>query len=47
MRNANKILVKETEEKMTLGKSRSIWDDNNIKMDLNEIRWESVDWIDL
>jgi hypothetical protein len=34
------------EEKRPLGRSRRRWVDN-IKMDLREIGWDGVDWIDL
>jgi hypothetical protein len=33
-------------EKRPLGKSRHRWVDN-IKMDLREIGWDDMDWIDL
>jgi hypothetical protein len=29
-----------------LGRSRSRWEDN-IKMDLQEVRWRGMDWIDV
>jgi hypothetical protein len=38
--------VGKTEEKGPLGKPRRRWVDN-IKMDLTEIGWDDVDWIDL
>jgi hypothetical protein len=38
--------VRRLEEKRLLGKRRSIWEDN-IKMDLREIGWGVVDWINL
>ena len=34
------------EEKRPLGKSRRRWEDN-IKMDLHEVGWGSMDWIEL
>jgi hypothetical protein len=34
------------EEKRPLGKPRHMWLDN-IKMNLREIGWDSMDWIDL
>jgi hypothetical protein len=34
------------EGKRPLGTARRRWDDNN-KMDLREIRWDGIDWIDL
>jgi hypothetical protein len=43
MRNAYKIFVGKPEGR-TLGRPRRIWEDN-IKMDITEIRLEVVDWI--
>jgi hypothetical protein len=34
------------EEKRLLGRPRRRWVDN-IKMDLRDIRWDGMDWIDL
>jgi hypothetical protein len=34
------------EGKSPLGRSRRRWVDN-IKMDLREIKWDGIDWIDL
>jgi hypothetical protein len=45
-RTAYRILVGKPEGKRQLGRSRRRWVDN-IKMDLREIRWDSMDWIDL
>jgi hypothetical protein len=45
-RNAYKILVGKTEGKRSLGRPRRGWMDN-IKMDLREIGWDGMDWIDL
>jgi hypothetical protein len=45
-RNANRIMVGKLEGKRPPERPRRIWVDN-IKMDLREIRWGSVDWIDL
>jgi hypothetical protein len=45
-RNAYRILVVKPEGKKPLQKPRRRWVDN-IKMDLREIRWDGVDWIDL
>jgi hypothetical protein len=45
-RNAYRILVGEAEEKRPLRRPRLRWVDN-IKMDLREIEWGGVDWIDL
>jgi hypothetical protein len=45
MRNAYRILGK-PEGKGSLGRPRRRWVDN-IKMDLREIGWDGVDWIQL
>jgi hypothetical protein len=39
-------MVGKPERKRPLGKPRSRWVDN-IKMDLREIGWDDMDWIDL
>jgi hypothetical protein len=44
--NAYRILVGKPEGKRPLGRPRRRWVDN-IKMDLREIGWGGVDWIDL
>jgi hypothetical protein len=44
--NAYRILVENPEEKRPLGRPRRRWVDN-IKMDLREIGWDGMDWIDL
>jgi hypothetical protein len=44
--NAYRILVGKPEVKRPLGKPRRRWVDN-IKVDLREIRWDGMDWIDL
>jgi hypothetical protein len=44
MRNVYKILVGKSERKIPLGRPRRRWEDN-IRMDLREIRWEVVEWI--
>jgi hypothetical protein len=31
---------------MTIGRPRCMWVDN-VKMDLRDIRWDDVDWIDM
>jgi hypothetical protein len=36
----------ETEGRRPLGSPRSSWE-NNIEMDLREVGWESLDWLDL
>jgi hypothetical protein len=45
-RNAYRILVGKLEGKRPLGRPRSRWV-NNIKMDLRQIGWDDMDWIDL
>jgi hypothetical protein len=45
-RNACRILVGKPEGKRSLGRPRYTWLDN-IKMDLREIGWDDVDWIDM
>jgi hypothetical protein len=45
-RNAYRILVGKPVGKRPLGRPRRRWEDN-IKMDLSEIGWGGIDWIDL
>jgi hypothetical protein len=45
-RNAYRILVGKAEGKRPLGRPTRRWMDN-IKMDLREIGWDGMDWIDL
>jgi hypothetical protein len=45
MSNAYRILVGKPEGKRPLGRPRRGWV-NHIKMDLREIGWDGVDWID-
>jgi hypothetical protein len=45
-RNAYRILVGKPEGKRPLGRPRRRWVEN-IKMDLREIGWDGVDWIEL
>jgi hypothetical protein len=45
-RNAYNILVGKPEGKRPVGRPRHWWVDN-IKMDLREIGWDGMDWIDL
>jgi hypothetical protein len=45
-RNAYRILVGNPEGKSPLERARRRWVDN-IKMDLREIGWDGVGWIDL
>jgi hypothetical protein len=44
--NAYRIFVEKPEGKRSLGRPRSRWLDN-IKMDLREICWGNMDWIDV
>jgi hypothetical protein len=44
-RNAYRILVGKPEGKRPLGRPRRRWVDK-IKMDLREIGWDGMDWID-
>jgi len=46
MRNAYYVLVGKSKGKRTLGRRRRRWEDN-IRMGLREIGWQSVDWIHL
>jgi hypothetical protein len=45
-RNAYRILVGNPEGKRPIGRPRRRWEDN-IRMDLREIRWGGMDWINL
>jgi hypothetical protein len=45
-RNAYRILVGKPEGKRPLGRPRRRWEDN-IRINLREIGWGGVDWIDL
>jgi hypothetical protein len=45
-KNAYRILVEKPEGKRQLGRPRRKWVDN-IKMDLGDIGWNGVDWIDM
>jgi hypothetical protein len=45
-RNAYRILVGKPEGKRPLGRQRRRWVDN-IKMNLREIGWDGMDWIEL
>ena len=46
MRSAYRVLVGKCEGKRPLGRPRRRWEDN-IKMDLQEVVCEGVDWIEL
>jgi hypothetical protein len=43
--NAYRILVGKPERKRPLGRPRRRWVDS-IKMDLREVGWDSMEWID-
>jgi hypothetical protein len=45
-RNAYRLLVGKPEGKRPIGRPRRRWV-NNIKIDLLQIGWDDVDWIDL
>jgi hypothetical protein len=45
-RNAYRILVRKSEGKRPLGRPKSRWADN-IEMNLREVGWDGVDWIDM
>jgi hypothetical protein len=45
-RNAYRVLVGKSERKRPLGRLRHSWVDN-IKMDLREIKWGGMEWIDV
>jgi hypothetical protein len=44
---AYRILVGKPEGKRPLGRTRRRGGGDNIKMDLREIEWDGMDWIDL
>jgi hypothetical protein len=45
-RNPYMILVRKPEGKRQLGRPKRKWEDN-IKMDLREVGWNGMNWIDL
>jgi hypothetical protein len=45
-RNVCKVFMRKSEVKRKLGRPRRRWEDG-IRMDLREIGWGSVDWIQL
>ena len=45
-RGVHRALVGKPEERRPLGRPRRRWE-NNIKMDLREVGWGSIDWITL
>jgi hypothetical protein len=46
MRGAYRISVRRPEGRRPLGRPRRRWEDNN-KMDLQEVGWGGMDWIDM
>jgi hypothetical protein len=46
VRNTFRALVGKAEGKKPLGRTRRRWEDN-IRMDLEDIGWEGLDWIHL
>ena len=46
MRGAYRVLTGKPEGKRPHGRPRRRWE-GNIKMDLQEVRWGDMDWIDL
>jgi hypothetical protein len=46
VRGAYRVLAGRPEGRRPLGRPRCRWGDN-IKMDLQEVGWEGVDWIDM
>jgi hypothetical protein len=45
-RGAYRVLVGRPEGRIPLGRPRHRWEDN-IKMDLQEVGWRGMDWIDM
>jgi hypothetical protein len=45
-RGAYRILVGRPEGRRPLGRPRPRWEDN-VKMNLQEVEWKGVDWIDM
>jgi hypothetical protein len=45
-RDVYRVLVEKPEGKRTLGRSRRRWD-HNIKMDLREVLFGAMDWLEL
>jgi hypothetical protein len=45
-RDAYRVLVGKPEGKRPLGRTRRRWE-NNIKIDVEEMGWLGMDWIDL
>jgi hypothetical protein len=49
VRNANRLLVGKSEVKGSVGRPRqtSRWRVDNIEMNLGEVGWGGIDWIDV
>jgi hypothetical protein len=45
-RNSYRVLVGKPERRRQLGRPRRRWE-HNIKMDLRDVGWGDIDWIDL
>jgi hypothetical protein len=45
-RGAYRALVRKPEGRRPIGSTKHRWE-SNIKMDLGEVGWEGLDWIDL
>jgi len=45
--NAYTILAEKPEGRRQLGRRRRQWEDNNTTMDLQELGWDGMCWIDL
>jgi len=45
-RGSYRVLVGKTDGRRSLGRHKRRWDDN-IKIDLQEVWWRGLDWIDL
>jgi hypothetical protein len=45
-KGAYRVLVEKPERRRQLGRPRRRWEDN-IKMDLREVEWGGLEWIDL
>ena len=45
-RGVHRVLVEDPERKRTLGRPRPRWEDD-IKMDLQEVGREGMDWVDV
>jgi hypothetical protein len=45
-KGAYRVLMRKHQGSRRLGRPRRKWEDN-IKMDLREVRWRGMDWLDL